>query len=128
MFYSYVQVVARIREAIEYSTDPVKRLLSEVDIAADRWSRKMRPNKHDPHNGGTGNTFSFEELSRIAAYFNAPRGWPFIDWDLAISLERANDTVAKATEILKGFGPVASEFTKALDRVIAQGVTPPKQE
>lgn len=35
-----------------------------------------------------GSSFSFDDISRIAAAFRAPQGWPLIPWELAEDFER----------------------------------------
>lgn len=50
-----------------------------VAMTKDAWSRKIR--------GET--RFTFEELDKISDFFEAPHGWPFIDWHYAEALRDA---------------------------------------
>lgn len=85
--YAYADVVRRIRRQVESTGQPLKAILVAVNISPDQWSRKSRLNRAG--NGGKGTSFTLDELSRIADYFDAGPGWPFVDWDYARVIEAA---------------------------------------
>ncbi len=62
-----------------------KQLYQEMGLGKDEWSRKFR--------GET--KFTYTEIEFLRRHFGAPRGWPFIDWDLADANRRAHDLLER---------------------------------
>lgn len=97
--YDYPAIVARIKAVVEADDRPLKKILEELDISADQWSRKMQVNAQGT--GGKKTSFTYDELTRVANHFNAPEGWPFMDWGRAEAVDRA----IRAMEALAAAAP-----------------------
>lgn len=94
--YSYADIIGRIGDKVRDSEKPLKEIYEAVGISKDQWSRKMALN--EAGTGGKKTSFSYDELSRIANYFGADPGWPFIDWHLASANRRAAEALSKHEE------------------------------
>ena len=110
--YAYAEIVGRILERVRASGKPLKEIHGAVGISKDQWSRKQ--NVQVGGMRGKGSTFTYEELSRIATYFGADPGWPFIDWDLASANRRAADA-------LKSLGESARPLSTPTPRAAGDG-------
>lgn len=108
--YSYADVVRRVLEQVKRSRKPLKEIHDGVQITKDQWSRKKKLNADGT--GGTRTSFTYEELTRIANYFGADPGWPFIDWDLASANRRSAEALASLTARL-GSGPPSMASSEA---------------
>lgn len=91
--YSYEAVLSRVKEKVRLEFggpgDRRQKAIYEdprVAMTKDAWSRKIR--------GET--RFTFEELDKVADFFGASHGWPFIDWHYAEALRNANARRAEA--------------------------------
>lgn len=91
--YSYADIVRRILAQVEKCDRPLKEVLEDIKVTKDQWSRKARVGPTGE--GGIKTSFTLAEISRIADYFRAPSGWPWVDWDLASANERALEVLAR---------------------------------
>jgi predicted transcriptional regulator len=77
--YTHEAVAKRIAEAVKQAGLTNKEVADRAAIPLDRWSRKIRV---------AGNSFTLEEVSRVADALEAPDGWPFVDWDYAAEMAK----------------------------------------
>ncbi len=75
----------------------VERVAAEIDAARRRLKLSVQQAADMSGIGRTvwykkvdveGSSFSFDDISRIAASFKAPPGWPLIPWELAEDFDR----------------------------------------
>ena len=67
-----------------------KELYTDMRLEKGEWSRKYR--------GKT--KFTYTEIEELRRRFGGPKGWPFIDWDLADAIGRAHALVQQAARAL----------------------------
>jgi hypothetical protein len=84
--YDYASIARRIEEAIAALPEAErarKVFLPKIAITDDQWSRKINLEAARP------GRFTYEEITRIANFLQAPLGWPFMEWSQADALKRA---------------------------------------
>lgn len=98
----YDQILERVRRKVEEAHGDARQRRQKAVYGDDRvridkgdWSRKMK---------GT-TDFSLRELLRLAVFFDAPPGWPFIDWEYARSLKLADAVVQFADRVAEPSPP-----------------------
>lgn len=72
------EIGGRVRKERRKRGLSTEKLAERVAIGADSLYKKQRGVQ----------PWGMDEVSRIAEAFDAPPGWPFIDWDAATMLER----------------------------------------
>lgn len=96
--YSYGSVLDRVRAQVRDRYGEIEERRHKavyeddrVRIARDQWKRKWSGDVK----------FTYEELDALAEFFDAPYGWPFLDWQYALSLR-------EAAELLRAAAPAAT--------------------
>lgn len=82
--YDYGEIRSRIRAVVvdaygEYEERHHSRLYHKLKIERSQWKLKWEGKLK----------FQYEEIDRLARHFDAPRGWPFVDWQYADALRDA---------------------------------------
>ncbi len=91
--YAYRDICRRVKERVDLSGKPLKDIQGDVGISKDQWSRKMKVNPQGT--GGTRTSWTYEELTKLAAHFSADPGWPFIEWSEATAVRRALEALER---------------------------------
>lgn len=91
--YTYTDILRRIEQALGARGRGGRGGKFHIDMGMtkDQWWRKTHLNEKGT--GGKGSSFTWEELTRLAALLDAPPGWPFIDWEHARSIQEAADAL-----------------------------------